>query len=245
VSDEDHPVLAAIAAERERLREARKVHEEEAAAKIQEELAGFDDELAALDTAEMALRGAMGDDAPKRDRPEQSSPKPKPVASKPPSRKGSPGPASSRAVEQAQRDERVHAILRSGGEISSGEVAKTIEISDSQANTSLKRLEKAGKATRTGQARWTRWSAAEGERQAVSEGPGEREVGNAEVSKDGSLEGRILQSCMVAPATLPELIERMAPEEPVRTRTAVGGLVRERELRTNHKNGQTVYRFAG
>jgi DNA-binding transcriptional ArsR family regulator len=139
----------------------------------------------------------------------------------------------------------VHGVLLAGGEMSASEIAKSAEISDSQANTTLKRLEKAGKAIRTGQARWTRWSASEGERQPVSEGPAEREVGNAEVRKDGSLEGRILQSCMIEAATLPELAGRLAPVDAREIRDAVGQLIREGELRTHHKNGRTVYSFAG
>ena len=263
----EHPVRAAIAAERERngeaklelLERANRLHEE--IEELEEKIAELDKQFEGLDAADEAILLTMGQNkAQDSGRPEPSSLTPRPAAPEPappPAKKETPAPkpfakravdpsTGGRAAKQVARQDAVLAVLRENkAELSSTEVGRAVGLSESQAKTALGNLEALGKVKRTGKGRWTRWSLGEETRTPVSQGPGEREKGSEGAEKHGSLEGRIMQACMLEPKTMESLAGDFKDAGYSAIQAAVGKLVREGELRSRHKGGKVVYAFVG
>jgi hypothetical protein len=235
----DHPVLAAITAERERLAEQM----EQLVAQV-EEIKAQDQALA---ESERLFSEALDGEATAPGSPPQVPTPPPPSDLPSPGRRRSPAAGSDRAVAKAARQDEVLEALRLLGEpASSGQVAGSTDLTQNQASYALKDLAERGKCIRTGHGRHTLYRLPDETRAPATPAADRNRPNGADLNgRTGTLEGRVLAWLQVNPNSSGPAIG-IAVETPLNDlRPVLGKLMREGDVRTGHKNGETVYHFVG
>jgi Mn-dependent DtxR family transcriptional regulator len=127
-------------------------------------------------------------------------------------------------------------LLEQARPVATGDIRRTLKISDFSIKSALKRLDQEGRVTRTGTGPTTRYEA-RADSPAVSDLVGSA----ASSSEQGTAQGRILTVLEDrGSASLGELAQALhAPAEQVRKEC--GALIREGEIRMARRDGRPVY----
>jgi hypothetical protein len=233
---DEHPVLSAIDAELERLKGALDYHGRE--------VAQIECEIEALRQAAATVQGAVeGTSAAAKS---SQAPQQRPLASSPPA-PDPPAPASKRPREPGRRipprSEVLEFIRAQSGLTRHATIRSHFRLVDEELRPILKGLVAEGQLVRTGRTSATRYSLPAASGAPPPSSPPTSPSTNG-AGTEGSLQGRILQACMLGPLTIAEMKAKLDVEEG-ELRNAVGALMRESELRIQQRNGSTAYAFVG
>jgi len=229
---DDHPVLSAIDAERERLTGALEYHAGEVA-QIEAEIDALDQAAATVQGAvERTSAAAKSSQAPRQRPPASSPPAAEPPASAPKR------PREPRRIPP--RGEVLEYVRAQGEPVRHSAIKFHFRLVDEELRPILKGLVAEGQLVRTGRTSATRYSLPDASGAPPAPTPPSTNGGGAE----GSLQGRILQACMLGPLTIAQMALKLGANEGD-LRGAVGALLREGELRAQKSNGTVSYAFVG